>query len=121
MRQYNIGINSLHFSIHQSSSIFIISIHRSSSIMASQETQGSSSTSVEKPPLWDYATKIEKQGVVGGTWKFKCNLCHETRQGSCSRVKAHLLRIKGNLCSVLKQVLVLLVDDISIDDLMLIY
>ncbi|KAK1411036.1 hypothetical protein QVD17_37580 [Tagetes erecta] len=59
--------------------------------MASQETQGSSSSSVEDPPLWNYVTKLEKQGPTGGTWKFKCNFCGETKQGSYSRVRAHLL------------------------------
>ncbi|GJV65982.1 hypothetical protein Tco_1476810 [Tanacetum coccineum] len=52
--------------------------------MASQETQ-------DQPPLWEYVTKLEKQGAAGGVWKFQCNLCSETRQGSYSRVRAHLL------------------------------
>ncbi|GKC45161.1 hypothetical protein Tco_1062883 [Tanacetum coccineum] len=60
-----------------------------------QETQGSSSTDTDQPPLWEYVTKLEKQGAAGGAWNFKCNLCSETRQGSYSRVRAHLLGIKG--------------------------
>nr|GEX55926.1 hAT dimerization domain, ribonuclease H-like domain protein [Tanacetum cinerariifolium] len=63
--------------------------------MASQETQRSSSSHTYQPPLWEYVTKLEKQGSSGGAWKFKCNLCGETRQGSYSRVRAHLLGIKG--------------------------
>nr|GFA19057.1 hAT dimerization domain, ribonuclease H-like domain protein [Tanacetum cinerariifolium] len=61
--------------------------------MASQEAQGSSSDTYQ-PPLWEYVTKLEKQGSSGGAWKFKCNICSETRQGSYSRVRAHLLGIK---------------------------
>lgn len=68
--------------------------------MASRETQGST-TSIDQPPLWDYVTKLEKLVGAEGCWKFKCNLCSETRQGSYSRVRAHLLGIKGNHCSVL--------------------
>ncbi|GKD51872.1 hAT dimerization domain, ribonuclease H-like domain protein, partial [Tanacetum coccineum] len=56
--------------------------------MSSQETQ-------DQPPLWEYVTKLEKQGKGGGVWKFTCNRCSETRQGSYSRVRAHLLGIKG--------------------------
>ncbi|GKE85005.1 hypothetical protein Tco_1558747, partial [Tanacetum coccineum] len=59
--------------------------------MASQETQQETQ---DQPPLWEYVTKLEKQGVAGGVWKFQCNLCSETRQGSYSRVRAHLLGIK---------------------------
>ncbi|KAD3067120.1 hypothetical protein E3N88_35000 [Mikania micrantha] len=60
-------------------------------IMANQEgkkKQGSSS--LEESPLWDYVNRIEKKGR-GGAFKFKCNICSEIRQGSYSRVRAHLL------------------------------
>ncbi|GJX72443.1 hAT dimerization domain, ribonuclease H-like domain protein [Tanacetum coccineum] len=63
--------------------------------MASQETQ-------DQPPLWEYVTKLEKQGAAGGVWKFQCNLCSETRQGSYSRVRAHLLGIKGSGIAICK-------------------
>ncbi|GJV08765.1 hAT dimerization domain, ribonuclease H-like domain protein [Tanacetum coccineum] len=66
--------------------------------MASQETQQETQ---DQPPLWEYVTKLEKQGAAGGVWKFQCNLCSETRQGSYSRVRAHLLGIKGNRAIVL--------------------
>lgn len=56
-------------------------------------TQGSSSS--DQPPLWAYVTKLEKLAGAGGCWNFKCNLCGETRKGSYSRVRAHLLGIKG--------------------------
>ncbi|KAJ9552369.1 hypothetical protein OSB04_016414 [Centaurea solstitialis] len=58
------------------------------------ETQGST---INQPPLWDNVTKLEKLAGLGGSWKFKCNFCNESRQGSYSRVRAHLLGIKGNL------------------------
>ncbi|GKD45706.1 hypothetical protein Tco_1270351 [Tanacetum coccineum] len=64
--------------------------------MASQETQETQ----DQPPLWEYVTKLENQGAAGGVWKFQCNLCSETRQGSYSRVRAHLLGIKDVRFSV---------------------
>ncbi|GJV65983.1 hypothetical protein Tco_1476811 [Tanacetum coccineum] len=67
--------------------------------MASQETQQETQ---DQPPLWEYVTKLEKQGAAGGVWKFQCNLCSETRQGSYSRVRAHLLGIKGSGIAICK-------------------
>nr|GEY51166.1 hAT dimerization domain, ribonuclease H-like domain protein [Tanacetum cinerariifolium] len=69
-----------------------------------QETQGSSSTDTYQPLLWEYVTKLEKQGAAGGAWKFKCNLCSETRQGSYSKVRAHFLGIKGSGIAICKSV-----------------
>ena len=46
-------------------------------------------------PLWNYVTKLDKSGEVWRTWNFKCNFCDESRNGSYSRVKAHLLQVKG--------------------------
>ncbi|GKC99487.1 hypothetical protein Tco_1169762 [Tanacetum coccineum] len=70
------------------------------SIMASQQTQqqtqGSSDTDRDQPPLWEHMTKLQKIGASEGAWKFSFKFCGETRQGSYSRVKAHLLGIKGN-------------------------
>ncbi|KAI3682230.1 hypothetical protein L2E82_50037 [Cichorium intybus] len=68
-----------------------------------QETQGST-TSIDQPPLWDNVTKLERLGGSEGCWKFKCNFCSEIRQGSYSRVRAHLLGIKGIGISICKQV-----------------
>ncbi|KAD7476887.1 hypothetical protein E3N88_00023 [Mikania micrantha] len=70
--------------------------------MANQEAKNQESSSLDEPPLWDYVSKIEKQGG-GGTWKFKCNLCNEIRQGSYSRVRAHLIGIKGSGISICKK------------------
>ncbi|PWA44843.1 hypothetical protein CTI12_AA525250 [Artemisia annua] len=71
---------------------------------SSQETQGqgSSNADTDQPPLWSYVTKLEKQGVSGGCWKFKCNVCNDIRKGSYSRVRAHLLGLKGFGISICK-------------------
>lgn len=53
-----------------------------------------SSNQSDEAPLWSYVEKVAKAGA-GGTWKFKCSFCNLERQGSYSRVKAHLLGIKN--------------------------
>lgn len=45
-------------------------------------------------PLWKFVTKIEK-GTGGGNVTWSCNICTKICKGSYSRVKAHLLKIKG--------------------------
>ncbi|KAL6558250.1 hypothetical protein OROMI_018600 [Orobanche minor] len=55
-------------------------------------------------PLWCYVTKLEKQGQVGGTWRFQCNICNEIRTGSYSRVRAHLLQLKNAGIAACKKV-----------------
>ncbi|KAD2392869.1 hypothetical protein E3N88_39846 [Mikania micrantha] len=70
--------------------------------MANQEAKNQQSSSLDEPPLWDYVSKIEKQGG-GGNWKFKCNVCNEIQQGSYSRVRARLLGIKGSGISICKK------------------
>ncbi|XP_022006787.1 uncharacterized protein LOC110905202 [Helianthus annuus] len=70
--------------------------------MASNEEIQGSSSSIDEPPLWDYVEKLEKQGS-GGTWKFKCKVCGENQQGSYSRVRAHLLVIKGMIWLLFKR------------------
>ncbi|CAF1832434.1 unnamed protein product [Brassica oleracea var. botrytis] len=57
----------------------------------------------QEPPLWNYVTKLEKLGATGGTWRFKCSFCDEIRQGSYSRVKAHLLALKGQGISICRR------------------
>ena len=61
--------------------------------MASQEQSSSS----DQPPLWNFVSKVEKLAGAGGSWKFKCKFCSETKQGSYYRVRAHLLGITGNV------------------------
>ncbi|KAL0771456.1 hypothetical protein Bca101_036607 [Brassica carinata] len=67
------------------------------------EIGGSGSGEKEEPPLWNYVTKLEKLGATGGTWRFKCSFCDEIRQGSYSRVKAHLLALKGQGISICRR------------------
>ena len=43
-------------------------------------------------------------GEIGGTWNFKCNFCGESRNGIYSRVKAHLLQVKGQGIVICKKV-----------------
>ncbi|KAK8528257.1 hypothetical protein V6N12_074791 [Hibiscus sabdariffa] len=64
----------------------------------------SSSQNVNLSPLWDYVTKLEKRGTIGGTWNFRCNICGETRSGSYTRIKAHLLQISGEGVTICKKV-----------------
>lgn len=52
--------------------------------MASQEESdnviGCGSNVSGEAPLWTYVTKVEKQGMTGGTWTFKRNICNETKK-----------------------------------------
>ncbi|GJT24413.1 putative hAT dimerization domain, ribonuclease H-like domain protein [Tanacetum coccineum] len=81
-----------------------------SSSSASNSTSGTGSVpsastqSTDKGPLWEYVTKVSKSAESGGTWKFKCNFCHEIKTGSYSRVKAHLLQLSGKGVSTCKKV-----------------
>lgn len=58
----------------------------------------------EKNPLWRYVTKIERLGVGGGNCKWVCNFCNQEKQGTYTRVRAHLLQITGNGISTCKEV-----------------
>ncbi|CAA7040561.1 unnamed protein product [Microthlaspi erraticum] len=64
-----------------------------------QNNTGSSSSTPDQSdsegtaPLWKYVTKLDKQGLTGGTWKFECTFYKIIRQGSYSRVKGHLLAV----------------------------
>ncbi|XP_056692174.1 uncharacterized protein [Spinacia oleracea] len=49
----------------------------------------------ESSPLLKYATKVEKTGKGGGSTQVLCLVCGSTYQGTYTRVKAHLLEIKG--------------------------
>ncbi|GMI64997.1 hypothetical protein HRI_000169000 [Hibiscus trionum] len=55
-------------------------------------------------PLWNYVTKLEKRGATGKTWNYRCNICGETRNGSYTRVNAHLLQISGEDVAICKKV-----------------
>jgi len=56
---------------------------------------GGGSNESGEAPLWTYITKKTKQGAKGRSWSFKCNICGETKSGSYSIVRAHLLGIKN--------------------------
>ncbi|KAG5523738.1 hypothetical protein RHGRI_030654 [Rhododendron griersonianum] len=43
--------------------------------------------------LWKFVTKLEKLPGKGGNFKWRCNFCSVTKNGSYTRVKAHLLKI----------------------------
>ena len=47
---------------------------------------------------------MDKRREVGGSWNFKCNFCGESRNGSYSKVKAHLLQVKGQGIVICKKV-----------------
>ncbi|KAE8685662.1 putative zinc transporter protein [Hibiscus syriacus] len=82
--------------------------------MASQSGSGTGSNSGSESistsqnenlsPLWNYVRKIEKRGTVGGTWNFRYNICGETRNGSYTRIKEHLLQISGEGVAICKKV-----------------
>ena len=71
--------------------------------MTSQGASDSVDNASEEAPLWNYVTKLEKSGAKGGTWKFKCNICNEDRQGSYFRIRAHLLGIKNQGIAICKK------------------
>ncbi|KAK8973821.1 hypothetical protein V6N11_032951 [Hibiscus sabdariffa] len=64
----------------------------------------SSSQNENLSSLWDYVTKLEKRGTVGGIWNFQCNICGETRSGSYTKIKTHLLQISGERVAICKKV-----------------
>ena len=73
-------------------------------LMESQSASKSFSCSVsssttkqdEDPcPLWQCVTKISRLGQLGGNCKWICNFCNQEKQGTYTRVRAHLLKISG--------------------------
>nr|VDD52427.1 unnamed protein product [Brassica oleracea] len=72
--------------------------------MTSQGSSDNIENASEEAPLWNYVTKLEKSGAKGSTWKFKCNICNKDRQGSYSRIRAHLLGIKNQGIAICKKV-----------------
>ncbi|WOL17402.1 hypothetical protein Cni_G26194 [Canna indica] len=56
--------------------------------------------------LWKYITKGDKTSGGGGNVRWQCNFCHERKQGTYTRVRAHLLKLpnKGiESCKKVKQ------------------
>ncbi|XP_057999386.1 uncharacterized protein LOC131168889 [Hevea brasiliensis] len=70
-------------------------------------TSGTSSKTREEEfnPLWRYVTKLEKTGEGGGNCKWICNFCGQEKQGTYTRVGAHLLKITGKRIGVCKKVM----------------
>lgn len=46
-------------------------------------------------PLWNYVKKYEKIGDGGGNVSWQCSFCDKVATSSYTRVRAHLLRLKG--------------------------
>uniref|UniRef100_A0A803NF28 BED-type domain-containing protein n=1 Tax=Chenopodium quinoa TaxID=63459 RepID=A0A803NF28_CHEQI len=65
-----------------------------SSASASCNVSGSSNSSESNKdpyPLWKFVVKGDKISGGGGNYNWKCNFCGEVKNGSYTRVKAHLL------------------------------
>uniref|UniRef100_A0A803N7M1 BED-type domain-containing protein n=1 Tax=Chenopodium quinoa TaxID=63459 RepID=A0A803N7M1_CHEQI len=70
----------------------------SSSSSASCNVSGSSNSSESMKdlyPLWKFVVKGDKISGGGGNYNWKCNFCGEVKNGSYTRVKAHLLGEQG--------------------------
>uniref|UniRef100_A0A803LF75 DUF659 domain-containing protein n=1 Tax=Chenopodium quinoa TaxID=63459 RepID=A0A803LF75_CHEQI len=70
----------------------------SSSSSASCNVSGSSNSSESMKdlyPLWKFVVKGDKISGGGGNYNWKCNFCGEVKNGSYTRVKAHLLSEQG--------------------------
>ncbi|XP_021754563.1 uncharacterized protein LOC110719893 [Chenopodium quinoa] len=79
----------------------------SSSYSASCNVSGSSnsSESMKDPyPLWKFVVKGDKISGGGGNYNWKCNFCGEVKNGSYTRVKAHLLGEQGKGIQVCNKV-----------------
>ncbi|XP_047306362.1 uncharacterized protein LOC124909763 [Impatiens glandulifera] len=76
----------------------------SSNSASSTTATPSQQSSVDKDPLWKHVTKLVKMKERGGNTKIKCNFYNLEFTGSYSRVKAHLLQIKGEGVSVCPRV-----------------
>ena len=46
-------------------------------------------------PLWNYGTRLEKNCGKDGIYKWQCSFCNIIKDGSYTRVTAHLMKIKG--------------------------
>ncbi|KAL9681588.1 hypothetical protein QQ045_013373 [Rhodiola kirilowii] len=62
--------------------------------MENQSQPISDSTSEDGLPLWQFVEKIKKI-PKGGNWIWKCPICKEEKQGSYTRIRAHLFRIQN--------------------------
>uniref|UniRef100_A0A803M3X6 DUF659 domain-containing protein n=1 Tax=Chenopodium quinoa TaxID=63459 RepID=A0A803M3X6_CHEQI len=64
----------------------------SSSTSCNVSGSSNSSKSMKDPyPLWKFVVKGDRISGGGGNYNWKCNFCGEVKNGSYTRVKAHLL------------------------------
>ena len=64
--------------------------------MSSSFEISSKQSDEESKPLWKYVTKYDKaDGVVGGNTQWQYNFCMKVYTSSYTKVRAHLLKIKG--------------------------
>lgn len=64
----------------------------------------SSAKTTEQGYLWKYVTRVERLGDGGGNCRWVCSFCSEEKQGSHTRLRAHLLKLPRNGISVCKKV-----------------
>lgn len=46
-------------------------------------------------PLWKYVTKYDRINEGGGNISWQCNFCHQQKNSSYTKVRAHLLKLSG--------------------------
>uniref|UniRef100_A0A803KP61 HAT C-terminal dimerisation domain-containing protein n=1 Tax=Chenopodium quinoa TaxID=63459 RepID=A0A803KP61_CHEQI len=64
----------------------------SASALCNVSGSSNSSESMKDPyPLWKFVVKGDRISGGGGNYNWKCNFCSEVKNGSYTRVKAHLL------------------------------
>ncbi|KAK2665794.1 hypothetical protein Ddye_004368 [Dipteronia dyeriana] len=76
-------------------SISTDSIGTANIAIGNETGSGSATTLNVQAPLWKYVTKIDKVGKGGGNVSFRCNFCMNVYKGSYSRVKKHLMKVRG--------------------------
>ena len=60
-----------------------------------ESTLTSSIVEDESKPLWQYVTKNQRWNEGSGNISWQCNFCHCIKKSSYTRVKAHLLGLRG--------------------------
>ncbi|KAK2662694.1 hypothetical protein Ddye_001268 [Dipteronia dyeriana] len=66
-------------------------------IATGNETGSGSATTLNvQALLWKYVTKIDKVGKGGGNVSFRYNFCMNVYKGSYTRVKNHLMKVRGS-------------------------
>ncbi|CAH9107216.1 unnamed protein product [Cuscuta europaea] len=55
-------------------------------------------------PLWQFVKRLQKTGDGGGNVKWICNFCGSQKQGTYTRVRAHLLKLPSKGIAVCPKV-----------------